>query len=120
MNLLAMPPKKKPKQGGGGGGGGLLDFKSKGFVIKRTPVYEQYLRSEILLTDSIYSGRIPENAKGKYFKYTVKSYEAKEDTFTVKYEKQRMAVKPGCFAILRDQNLSPKQQLSECVTPETA
>ena len=30
-----------------------------------------------------------------------------------------MAVKPGCFAIRRDQNLSPNQQLSEGATPET-
>ena len=30
-----------------------------------------------------------------------------------------MAVKPGCFAIRRDQNLSPNQQLFEGATPET-
>ena len=31
----------------------------------------------------------------------------------------RMTVKPGCFAIRRDQNLSPNQQLFEGATPET-
>ena len=31
----------------------------------------------------------------------------------------RMAVKPGCFAVRRDQNLSPNQQLFEGATPET-
>ena len=31
----------------------------------------------------------------------------------------RMAVKPGCFAIRRDQNLSPNQQLFEGATHET-
>ena len=31
----------------------------------------------------------------------------------------RMAVKPGCFAIRRDQNLSPNQQLLEGAIPET-
>ena len=31
----------------------------------------------------------------------------------------RMAVKPGCFAIGRDPNLSPNQQLFEGATPET-
>ena len=30
-----------------------------------------------------------------------------------------MAVKPGCFAIRREQNLSPNEQLFEGATPET-
>ena len=30
-----------------------------------------------------------------------------------------MAVKPGCFAVRRDQILSPNQQLFEGATPET-
>ena len=52
-------------------------------------MYAQYLRSEILFTDSIYDkGKIPENAKGKYLKYTVKSYDEESETFTVKYEMQ--------------------------------
>ena len=56
--------------------------------IKRTKVHEQYVRTEILLDDSIYGRNIPESAKGKWFLYTVYGYDSKSDTYSAKYGKQ--------------------------------
>ena len=46
---------------------------------------EQYLRTEVLLTESIYHGKVPDDAKGKYFNYIVSEHEERTDTYSVKY-----------------------------------
>lgn len=53
--------------------------------FKIAPVHEKYLRTKMLLTDTIYGCSIPDNALGKYFLYTVDSYDNECGEFTVKY-----------------------------------
>ena len=65
-----------------------LTSKSTRQKITVTSVSEKYMRTEILLTDQIYDGRVPDEAMGKLFLYTVHSYDEKSQKFTVKYGKQ--------------------------------
>ena len=65
--------------------------------IKQTKVHKQYLRTEILLDNSIYGRNIPDNAKGKWFLYTVHGYDSKSDTYSAKYGKQAIDPESAVF-----------------------
>ena len=41
-----------------------------------------------MLTDAIYGKNIPEEGKGKLFRYTVTAYNSQYKTFTVKYKNE--------------------------------
>ena len=46
---------------------------------------KKYADGSVMLTDDIYGGTIPEEAKGKLFKYKVTDFDEEEDKFTLKY-----------------------------------
>ena len=46
------------------------------------------MRQDLLLTESIYNGKVPEFAKGKLFDYIVESYDEENEFFSVKYMKK--------------------------------
>lgn len=52
-----------------------------------------YLGKIILLTDEIFSKKIPEDMKGMEFVYKVTSYDTEDETFTIKY--QNRMIKEG-------------------------
>lgn len=89
-----MPPKKKQKKKKEQT---LFELAASNPHIKITSVQEQYLRTEILLDESIYSSRVPETAKGKLFLYTVHEYDNKEDIFTEKYKMQAIDPEGSTF-----------------------
>jgi hypothetical protein len=62
----------------------LLDSR----VFTKKPKYEKYLDQDVLLTDDIYCGKIPADAKGKHFRYVVTSHDKSTDTFSLRYENQ--------------------------------
>ena len=43
---------------------------------------------DLLLTESIYRGKVPEIAKEKLFHYVVESYDEENEFFSVKYMKK--------------------------------
>ena len=53
---------------------------------------EKYLGQDMLLTESIYSGNVPEHAKEKLFHYIVESYDDETALFSVKYMKKAVEV----------------------------
>ena len=48
----------------------------------------KFVDHDILLTDAIYGKNIPEEGKGKLFRYTVTAYNSQYKTFTVKYKNE--------------------------------
>ena len=48
----------------------------------------KFVDHDILLTDAIYGKNIPEEGKGKLFRYTVTAYNLQYKTFTVKYKNE--------------------------------
>ena len=58
---------------------------------------EKYLGQDMLLTESIYNGKVPEHAKGKLFHYIVESYDDETALFSVKYMKKAVEVGGSVF-----------------------
>ena len=48
----------------------------------------KFVHHDTLLIDAIYGKNILEEAKGKYFSYTVTAYNSQYKTFTVKYKNE--------------------------------
>jgi hypothetical protein len=59
---------------------------SGGFT--RASKLAKYDKADVLMTDSIYNNKVPDAAKGKLFHYKVKTYDDKEETFTLTYQKK--------------------------------
>jgi len=74
-----MPPKPKPKRK-------QTALMSGGFT--RASKLAKYDKADVLMTDSIYNNKVPDAAKGKLFHYKVKTYDDKEETFTLTYQKK--------------------------------
>ena len=85
----SMPPKKKKKTETTTKQSSLI---GKGFA--RKPKGGKYIGTDVLLTDKqVGYTKVPEDARGKNFLYSVYSYDAEEDTFSLTYQKK--AVDPN-------------------------
>jgi hypothetical protein len=58
---------------------------------------KKYLGQDVLLTESIYNGNVPESSKGMLFHYTVASYDEKDECFSAKYMKKAVKVGTSLF-----------------------
>ena len=77
-----MPPKKKKVNAT------LQAFAGKKGGISIGPKGEKYKGAEVLMTDEIYNGKIPEAARGKLFLYTVSNFDTGTEKYILKYEKK--------------------------------
>ena len=62
----------------------------------------KFVDHDILLTDAIYGKNIPEEGKGKYFRYTVTAYNLQYKTFTVKYKNEAIDLDGISFYIYQE------------------
>eukprot|EP00956_Cyclotella_meneghiniana_P030727 scaffold78248_cov106-Cyclotella_meneghiniana.AAC.1 len=107
-----MPPTKKSKTTKDGGKSQQITLFKANPNIARISVVEQYLRTEVLLTESIYHGRVPDDAKGKYFKYIVSEHEERTDTYSVKYCGQAISPSMSNFVAFHESDESVISGLS--------
>ena len=81
--------------------------------ITASSVPDRYMRTEILLLDVIYNGRVPKDAKGKKFLYIVLSY-VQSERFTIKYGKQCIEPGSGKFVAYYKKDYSEAGFSKEC------
>ena len=96
---------KRAKEGGGGGGNkkkkqvGLAGY-GKTFI--KAGKWDKYKGTYVLMSDAIYGKKVPENARGKSFLYSVYEVSDGDDDdprFVLKWEKKAVEAGSGVHCI---------------------
>ena len=80
----------------------ILLLVNSGFLKKSN--YKRYINKDILLTDDIYNRKVPEAAKGKFFRYIVTHFVPCYKHFTVKYKNEVIDPEGTCFYSYQEGN----------------
>ena len=100
-----MPKSKRTAEGGGGGGKNnnkkkqQAGFERYGNTYIKAGRWDEYKGVLVLMSDSIYGKKIPENVKGMSFLYSVDNVSVSDDDddnprFVLKYEKKAVEGAP--------------------------